>query len=321
MSQRETDVSKLLARLAKVTSIFIAWAMPVAAFSQEAGERITGQPTDGAIGFQPSVTTIMDSITAFHNGLLMPIITIIVIFVTGLLIWVMLRYNEKTNPKPARFTHNTLVEIVWTVVPILILIVIAIPSFGVLTDQMTTPDGERKYLGSSIFSRENGEKIPAPEVTVTVTGVQWSWTYTYNDLNDATYDSYMLKEDTDGNTKGRLEWKPNQPKLLAVDNELVVPVNTTVRVLVTATDVIHAFAVPAFGIKTDAVPGRINETWFNARKEGMYYGQCSELCGKDHAFMPIAVRVVSKEEFKAWSDKLKTEDDVEVANTTLASLN
>ncbi len=315
MSQRETDVSKLLARLAKVISVIIAWAVPATAFAQETGDPVTGQPTDGAIGFQPSVTTIMDATEAFHNALLMPIITFIVIFVTALLIWVMVRYNSKANPKPARFTHNTAIEIAWTIIPIFILIVIAIPSFGVLSDQMTTPDGERTYLGSSIFSRENGDKVPAAEVTITATGVQWSWTYTYNDLDEATYDSYMLSEDEIA------AQKPGQPRLLAVDNELVVPVNTTVRMLVTASDVIHAFAVPAFGVKTDAVPGRINETWFNVRKEGMYYGQCSELCGKDHAFMPIAVRVVSKEEYKAWSEKLKAEDDVEAANMTLASLN
>lgn len=314
MSQRETDVSKLLARLAIVISAFIAWAVPTTAFAQETGDPVTGQPTDGAIGFQPSVTTIMDSTAAFHNGLLMPIITVITIFVTALLIWVMVRYNSKANPTPARFTHNTLIEIVWTVVPILILIVIAIPSFGVLTDQMTTPDGERKYLGSSIFSRENGEQVPAAEITVTATGYQWYWGYEYNDLDGASYDSIMLSDEEIAASK------PGQPRLLAVDNELVVPVNTTVRVLVTAADVIHAFAVPAFGVKTDAVPGRINETWFNARKEGLFYGQCSELCGKDHAFMPLAVRVVSKEEYAAWAEKLKAEDDVEAANMTLASL-
>ena len=315
MSQRETDVSSIFARLAKVTTAIIAWALPATAFAQEAGDPITGQPTDGAIGFQPSVTNIMDATIAFHDGLLMPIITVIVIFVTGLLIWVMVRYNAKVNPTPSRTTHNTYIEIVWTVLPILVLIVIAIPSFGVLADQMITPDGERKYLGSSIFSRENGEQVPAAEVTITVTGYQWYWGFEYNDLDGASYDSIMLNEEEIA------ALKPGQPRLLAVDNELVVPVGTTVRVLVTAADVIHAFAVPAFGVKTDAVPGRINETWFNVRKEGMYYGQCSELCGKDHAFMPLAVRVVSKEEFKAWSEKLKAEDDVEAANLTLASLN
>ena len=302
-------MNSTIARLAKFVSIFLAVVMPTAAFAQG-----VGQPVDGALGFQESVTPIMDSTKAFHDGLLVPLITIIVIFVTALLIWVIVRYNAKSNPEPSRTTHNTLIEIVWTVLPIAILIVIAVPSFGVLADQMTTPDGERQYLGSSIFSRADGEKVPAPEVTITATGYQWYWGYEYNDLDGASFDSIMLSDaDIAAN-------KPNEPRLLAVDNEMVVPVGTTVRMLVTAADVIHAFAVPSFGVKTDAVPGRINETWFHARKEGMYYGQCSELCGKDHAFMPIAVRVVSKEEYAAWAEKLKAEDDVEAANMTLASL-
>lgn len=302
-------MNSTIARLAKFVSIFLAVVMPTAAFAQG-----VGQPVDGALGFQESVTPIMDSTKAFHDGLLVPLITIIVIFVTALLIWVMVRYNAKSNPEPSRTTHNTLIEIVWTVLPIAILIVIAVPSFGVLADQMTTPDGERQYLGSSIFSRADGEKVPAPEVTITATGYQWYWGYEYNDLDGASFDSIMLSDaDIAAN-------KPNEPRLLAVDNEMVVPVGTTVRMLITAADVIHAFAVPSFGVKTDAVPGRINETWFHARKEGMYYGQCSELCGKDHAFMPIAVRVVSKEEYAAWAEKLKAEDDVEAANMTLASL-
>ncbi len=256
----------------------------------------------------------MDSTIAFHDGLLMWIITLITIFVTGLLIWVMIRYNKRANPTPSKFTHNTLVEIVWTVVPIIILIVIAVPSFGVLSDQMTVPDGERKYLGSNIFSRDAGEVVPAPELTIRVTGHQWYWDYEYPDLNNALYSSYMLSKEEIA------EQKPGQPYLLAVDNELVVPVDTTVRVEVTAGDVLHAFAMPAFGNKTDAVPGRLNETWFHVRKEGLYYGQCSELCGKDHAFMPIAVRVVSKEEFAAWAEIMSAEDDVDAANGTLASL-
>ena len=180
---------------------------------------------------------------------------------------------------------------------------------------MTVPDGERKYLGSNIFSRDGGEVVPAPELTIRVIGQQWYWDYEYPDLNDAAYSSYMLSKEEIA------EQMPGQPYLLAVYNELVVPVDTTVRVEVTAGDVIHAFAVPAFGIKTDAVPERLNETWFHVRKEGLYYGQCSELCGKDHAFMPIAVRVVSKEQFAAWAEIMEAEDDVEAANVTLASLN
>ncbi|TDQ63966.1 cytochrome c oxidase subunit 2 [Maritalea mobilis] len=309
MSQRETGVSKLLARLAKITSAITLGLLPTAAWAQN------GQPEPGAIGLQESVTPIMDSTIAFHNGLLMWIITLITIFVTALLIWVIIRYNKRANPNPSKFTHNTLIEIVWTVVPIIILIVIAVPSFGVLSDQMTVPDGERKYLGSNIFSRDSGEVVPAPELTVRVTGYQWYWGFEYPDLEGASFDSIMLSKEEIA------ESKPGQPYLLAVDNELVVPVDTTVRVEVTAADVIHAFAVPAFGVKTDAVPERLNETWFHVRKEGLYYGQCSELCGKDHAFMPIAVRVVSKEEFAAWAEIMKAEDDVAAANVTLASLN
>lgn len=278
---------------------------PVAASANEAGHAIPAQ-----IGLQESVTPIMDSILTFHNGVLMWTITAIVLLVMALLIIVMVRFNARSNPKPATFTHNTLVEIVWTVVPILILVIIAIPSFAVLTDQLTVPDGQRKYLGSNIFSFGEVE-VPAPELTIKATGVQWYWNYEYVDQAKA-FDSIILSEEA------RLAETPVQPRLLAVDNMLVVPVDTTVRVQVTATDVIHAFAVPSFGIKIDAVPGRLNETWFNARKTGVYYGQCSELCGKDHAFMPIAVRVVTKEQFATYMAALEA-GSVDDAKLTLAS--
>jgi cytochrome c oxidase subunit II len=183
------------------------------------------------------------------------------------------------------------------VLPIVVLVIIAIPSFGVLSDQLTMPDGERKYLGKNIYSFGEVE-VPAVSMTIKATGSTWFWTYEYVDQGEQ-FDSNILQE------PARLELKPNQPRLLAVDNELVVPIDTTIRVLVTASEVIHAFAVPSFGIKIDAVPGRLNETWFNARKLGLYYGQCSELCGKDHAFMPIAVRVVTQEEFAAWMAALQ----------------
>ena len=259
------------------------------------------------------MTPIMDSIVSFHDGILMWTISLIVAFVLALLVWIMIRYNARRNPVPAGFTHNTLVEIVWTVLPVVILIIIAIPSFGVLSDQLTTPDGERKYLGANIFSFGEVE-VPAPELTVKVTGVQWSWSYEYVDQG-LFFDSFMLNEED------RAATKPGQPRLLAVDNELVVPVDTTVRVQVTAdpTGVIHAFAVPSFGIKIDAVPGRLNETWFNARETGIYYGQCSELCGKDHAFMPIAVRVVTKEEFAAFIAAFEG-GDYAAANATLVAV-
>jgi cytochrome c oxidase subunit II len=290
--------------------------IPALAFAQEEAGTAAGHPLPGQFHLQRSVTPIMDSITSFHDGILMWTISLIVAFVLALLVWIMIRYNAKRNPVPAGFTHNTLVEIVWTVLPVVILIIIAIPSFGVLSDQLTTPDGERKYLGANIFSFGEVE-VPAPELTVKATGAQWYWTYEYVDQGES-FDSNILGSAVDGYVQAV---KPGQPRLLAVDNELVVPVDTTVRMQVTAdpTGVIHAFAVPSFGIKIDAVPGRLNETWFNARETGIYYGQCSELCGKDHAFMPIAVRVVTKEEFAAFIAAFEG-GDYAAANATLAAV-
>ncbi len=286
---------------------------PVLALAQEEAGSAAGHPLPGQFHLQRSVTPIMDSITAFHDGILMWTISLIVVFVLALLIWIVVRYNAKRNPVPAAFTHNTLVEIVWTVLPIVVLIIIAIPSFGVLSDQLTTPDGERKYLGSNIFSFGEVE-VPAPTLTVKATGQQWYWDYEYVD-QELGFTQILLNE-TD-----RLATKPNQPRLLAVDNELVVPVNTTVRLQVTSDPlgVIHAFALPSFGIKIDAVPGRLNETWFNSRETGMFYGQCSELCGKDHAFMPIAIRVVTQEEFTAFIEAYQA-GDYAAGNATLAAV-
>jgi cytochrome c oxidase subunit II len=188
---------------------------------------------------------------------------------------VIVRFNARANPIPSRTTHNTLIEIAWTIIPIVILMVIAVPSFKLLFFQLN---------------------IPAADVTVKATGKQWYWSYNYPDNGQIEFDSLMLKEG---------ERKEGQPRLLAVDNEMVVPVNKTVRVITTGADVIHSFTVPSFGIKIDAVPGRINETWFKATREGIYYGQCSELCGKDHAYMPIAVHVVSEQAFAAWLEEAK----------------
>jgi cytochrome c oxidase subunit II len=185
------------------------------------------------------------------------------------------RFNARANPVPSRTTHNTLLEVAWTIVPILILGVIFIPSIKLLFYQLNLPEAD---------------------ITVKATGKQWYWSYSYPDNGQFEFDSLMLKEN---------ERKDGQPRLLAVDNEMVVPVNKTVRVITTGADVIHSFAVPSFGIKIDAVPGRINETWFKAMREGIYYGQCSELCGKDHAFMPIAVRAVSEQAFAAWVEEAK----------------
>jgi cytochrome c oxidase subunit 2 len=233
-----------------------------------------GQPSPWQIGLQQSATPVMDNITWFHDFLLI-IITAITAFVLVLLLIVMARFNARTNPVASRTTHNTLLEVAWTIVPIVILLVIAVPSFKLLFLQLN---------------------LPAADMTVKATGKQWYWSYSYPDHGKFEFDSLMLKAD---------ELKPDQPRLLSVDNDMVVPVNKTVHVIVTGADVIHAFAVPSFGIKIDAIPGRINETWFKATREGIYHGQCSELCGKDHAFMPITVRVVSEHAFAAWVEDAK----------------
>lgn len=298
-------MSGMLSRLKLGMFAALAAILPATAHGQTYGHAEPGQ-----LGLQPPVTPIMESVHAFHDGLLLWIITIITLVVLALLVWVMVRYNHKANPTPSQVTHNTLVEVVWTVLPILILVIIAIPSFGVLADQETVPDGERAYLAGNIFS--GGETVlPAPEITIKATGYQWYWGYEYMD-EGVSVTQIMLGDEA------RLERKPDEPRLLAVDNEVIVPVNTTVRVQVTAGDVIHSFAVPSFGIKVDAVPGRLNETWFHATREGIYYGQCSELCGKDHAFMPIAIRVVSQEVYDTWIETA-TSSNVRDAYLTLAS--
>ena len=241
-----------------------------------------GQPSDWQIGPQQSVTPVMDDIVWFHNILLV-IIVLIAAFVLVLLGIVIFRFNARANPTPSRTTHNTLLEVLWTVGPVLILVVIAIISFKSLFFQLNTP--------------------PA-DLTVKATGKQWFWSYSYPDSGKFEFDSLMLS-DKERKAKTTKDPKADVPRLLSVDNELVVPVNKVVRVQVTGADVIHAFAVPSFGVKIDAIPGRLNETWFKAEREGMYYGQCSELCGKDHAFMPIAVRVVSQQAFTAWVEEAK----------------
>jgi cytochrome c oxidase subunit 2 len=241
-----------------------------------------GQPSDWQIGPQQAATPVMDDIVWFHNILLI-IITLIAAFVLVLLGIVIVRFNARANPTPSRTTHNTLLEVAWTIVPVLILVVIAIISFKSLFFQLNTPKAD---------------------LTVKATGKQWFWSYSYPDDGKFEFDSLMLS-DKERKAKTAKDPKADVPRLLSVDNELVVPVNKVVRVQVTGADVIHAFAVPSFGVKIDAIPGRLNETWFKAEREGMYYGQCSELCGKDHAFMPIAVRVVSEQAFTAWLEEAK----------------
>jgi cytochrome c oxidase subunit II len=233
-----------------------------------------GQPAPWQLGMQHAGTPVMENIIWFHDYLLY-FIAAITAFVLALLVIVMVRFNARANPTPSRTTHNTLIEVLWTIIPIVILILIAVPSFKLLFFQLN---------------------LPPADITVKATGKQWYWSYSYPDNGKFEFDSLMLKAG---------ELKQDQPRLLAVDNEMVVPVNKTVHVITTGADVIHSFAVPSFGIKIDAIPGRINETWFKATREGVYYGQCSELCGKDHAFMPIAVRVVSEQAFAAWIEESK----------------
>src|SRR5678815_5506421 len=246
-----------------------------------------GQPSPWQMGFQQSAAPSMDDIIDFHN-LVLWIIIAITVFVLALLLIIIVKFNAKANPTPSKTTHNTLLEVAWTVIPVVILVVIAIPSFRILFVQLNTPQSD---------------------VTIKATGKQWYWSYAYPD-SKFEFDSIMLKEN---------ERKPEQPRLLAVDNEMVVPVNKVIRVQVIGAEVIHAFAVPSFGIKIDAIPGRLNETWFKATREGMYYGQCSELCGKDHAYMPIAVRVVNDREYATWLDEAKKKYATNPANTFAAA--
>jgi cytochrome c oxidase subunit 2 len=232
-----------------------------------------GYSDPGQIGFQKPVTDVARDIQFFHNGILMPIITAISLFVLALLAYVVWKFNDKANPVPSKTTHNTLLEVAWTVIPVMILVVIAAYSFPLLTKELV---------------------IPNPDVTVKVTGAQWHWSYAYpKDQGDFSFDSY-LKPDN--------EIKPENGdiRLLSVDNEAVVPVNKIVLLQITGADVIHSFIVQSFGVRVDAVPGRLNETWFKADREGVYYGQCSKICGKDHAYMPIVFRVVSQEKYQAW---------------------
>ncbi|WP_034995894.1 cytochrome c oxidase subunit II [Beijerinckia mobilis] len=226
----------------------------------------------GEISMQAAATPIAEEIHVFHNWVLLPIITAICLLVLGLLAYVIFRFNDKANTVPSQTTHHTGLEVAWTIFPVLVLVVIAIPSFRLLTHQLV---------------------VPPSDLTVKVTGKQWYWSYNYpaDQGGGFEFDSTLIQE---------ADLKPGDVRLLSVDNEAVVPVGKVVHVLVTADDVIHSFTIPSFGIRIDAVPGRTNETWFKAEREGIYYGQCSKLCGKDHAYMPIAFRVVSEEKYADW---------------------
>jgi cytochrome c oxidase subunit II len=260
----------------KVFSRFAAIGLTIAALLGSAGAALAGlgQPEPWQMDLQQAATPVMQDIASFHYFLLW-VTAAITIFVLALLLIIILRFNERANPVPTRTTHNTALEVMWTIVPVIILALIAVPSFRLLFLELD---------------------VPKPDLTVKVTGKQWFWTYNYPDSGNFEFNSLMIADK---------DLKQGQPRLLAVDNEMVVPVNKVVHVLVTGADVIHSFNVPSFGIRIDAVPGRINDTWFKATITGVFYGECSELCGKDHSFMPIAVRVVSDSDFTAWLAQAK----------------
>ena len=267
-------------------------AIAVTALFASAGAAFAGlgQPTPWQLGMQDAATPVMDQIASFHNYVLW-IITAITIFVLVLLVIIVVRFNARANPTPSRTTHNTLLEIMWTIVPVAILMSIAVPSFRLLFTELD---------------------VPPVDLTVKATGKQWYWSYAYPDNGNFEFDSLMVAEK---------DLKADQPRLLTVDNEMVVPVNKVVHVLVTGADVIHSFNVPSFGIRIDAIPGRINETWFKATIQGTFHGQCSELCGKDHAFMPITVRVTDDKSFAAWAAQAKQKyaDGASAPPTTVAA--
>jgi cytochrome c oxidase subunit 2 len=248
-----------------------------------------GQPSPWQMGLQDSASPVMDDITGF-NTFLFWLTSAIAVFVLVLLAVVIVRFNARANPNPSRTTHNTPIEIIWTIVPVLILAAVAVPSFRLLYVELD---------------------VPKPDLTVKVTGKQWFWSYAYPDNGNFEFDSLMVAEK---------DLKPGQPRLLAVNREMVVPVNKIVHVLVTGADVIHSFNVPSFGIRIDAIPGRINDTWFKATKEGVFYGQCSELCGKDHSFMPIAVHVVSQADFDTWVGQAKKEFSADEPTSPTAAI-
>jgi cytochrome c oxidase subunit 2 len=267
--------------------VLLAAALGIEAASALAAE--IGRPAPWQMNLQDAATPIMRQMANFHSFLLV-LISLIAAFVLTLLVVVIVRYNAGANPIPSKTTHNTAVEVLWTVVPILILVLIAVPSFRLLYLQRV---------------------IPAADMTVKITGNKWYWSYEYPDHGGIGFDSNILS-DQEAEARG-------EPRNLAVDNPMVVPLNKTVRIVVTASDVIHAWTIPSFGPKIDAVPGRLNEDWFKVDVPGVYYGQCSELCGKDHAYMPITVHAVPESEFNAWVEKAKAAG-IEEASKMLAGL-
>ena len=245
-------------------------ALVLAAMAIAIPAALANGPEDWEIGFKPPATPVMEQLEKFHDYFVLPIITVITVIVLGLLAYVMIRYSARRNPVPSRTSHNSVIEMVWTIVPVLILVAIAIPSFKLMY-----------YM----------DKAKNPQMTIKVTGHQWYWTYEYPDQKKLSFDSNMVKD---------ASLKPGQRRLLTADNPLVVPVNTTIRVLVASTDVIHSWFVPEFGVQEYGMPGRENESWFKVERPGIYYGQCNQLCGINHAYMPIEIHAVSKDEFQSW---------------------
>ena len=270
----KVSIGQMGRRLLGLAVAGVALAASGAAFAE------LGQPAPWEYTLQEAASPVMEQIVWFHNWLLW-IVTIITLFVLGLLVAIIIKFNAKANPVPSRTTHNTVIEVAWTLIPVMILVGIAIPSFKLLFLQLD---------------------LPKADITIKATGNQWNWTYAYPD-DKIEYTSIMLSEED------RAKLNPPPPRLLGADHAIVVPVNKIVRVQTTGADVIHSFAVPAFGIKIDAIPGRLNETWFTATKLGVYYGQCSELCGKNHAFMPIVVKVVNDKDYDDWKKCVQSGKD------------
>jgi cytochrome c oxidase subunit 2 len=279
-----TTLSRIATRLCRGAALTggLTAAGAAAVQAQNASTEIKGQPEPWQLGLQEAATPVMEQVQDFHN-LLLVIITAICVIVLGLMIYAVVRFHEKRNPNPSKTTHNTLIEVIWTAVPVIILVVIAIPSFKLLYYQ---------------------DQAVEADMTVKAIGRQWYWSYEYPDHGGFGFDSFMIPDDQIDGGKG-------QVRQLSVDSPLVLPVDTKVRILVTSSDVLHSFAMPSMGVKRDAVPGQLNETWVEIQEEGTYFGQCSELCGVRHNAMPIEIRAVSKQEFDNWVETEQAERGID----------
>lgn len=272
LSSRPAALAAAASAMLATTPAFAQADATAAAAVADTASEVIGAPKEWGLGFQPSASPVKHEMVWFHNQLLLPLITGITIFVMLLLLFVMVRFNAKANPKPSKTTHNTLLEVVWTLVPVIILVIVVIPSMRLLYTADKTADAE---------------------MTLNIKGYQWYWGYQYPDHGDIEFSAYMIPDKDIDPAKG-------QVRLLSTDNPVVLPIDTNIRLLVTANDVIHSFALPALGVKIDAVPGRTNETWTRIEKVGTYFGQCSEICGINHGFMPIEIKAVTKEDFAKW---------------------